>query len=158
PGISAACFTSASRGPMKLTAKTVSALRLPAPSVDKIYFDDAMPGFGFRLRRSGDTVLRSWIVQYRRAGGTRRVTLGNATVLGAEQARLAAKKILAAAALGQDPQADRHKDPHSLRSVISEYLQFKATDGRPKTLREITRYLTGDYFKPLQAMPIDSIS
>jgi integrase len=147
---------------MHLTARTIAPLRLSESVADKIYFDDALRGFGFRLRRSrsGDSVLRSWVVQYRRAGGTRRITLKG--VLSAEQARKEAAKILATVALGQDPQADRVerrlKDRHSLCGIVTDYLDLKAREIRPKSLREITRYLTGDYFKPLHGMPIDSVS
>ena len=105
---------------MNLTAKTVAALQsLPQGKRDVIYFDEQLSGFGFRLRASsaGGKVLRSWIAQYRRAGGTRRITLGPAGLLSAEQARLGAKKVLAAAALSTNPQGKRldrrDKDQHS---------------------------------------------
>jgi integrase len=147
---------------MNLTAKAVAALQLPAGSTDYIAWDDALPGFGYRLRRSGDKLLRRWIVQYRRAGGTRRIKLGDAGVLGAEQARAAAKKLLAAAALGHDPQAERvdrrSKDQLSLRGVVDEYLKAKQPDVRARTLFELTRYLTGSYFKPLHSLPIDTVT
>ncbi len=148
---------------MQLTAKAVAALQMSAGKTDVIYFDDALPGFGYRLRGgAGGKVLRSWVAQYRRAGGTRRITLGPAGVLSAEQARAAAKKVLAAAALGQDPQADRidrrDKDQHSFRAVVAEHLKAKQPDVRPRTLFELTRYLTGTYFKPLHALPVDTIT
>ena len=147
---------------MKLDAKSVAALKLDGKK-DAIFFDDAMPGFGYRLRLGGGgKVLRSWVVQYRRGGATRRILLGSAEVLGAEPARAAAKKLLAKVALGEDPQADkrarRDKDRLSLRSVIDEYLALKAREIRPKTLREVTRYLTGPAFKPLHGMPVDRVS
>jgi hypothetical protein len=145
---------------MKLDAKSVAALKLDSKT-DRIVFDDAMPGFGYRLRRAaGGKVLRSWVVQYRRAGGSRRMLLGSADVLGIEQARAAAKKALGAVALGQDPQGDkaqrRDKDKTSLKSVVDEYLAAKQV--RPKTLHEITRYLTGTYFKALHGMPVDQVT
>src|SRR4029453_19619908 len=86
-------FPHASRGtPMRLDAKTVTGLRLPDGKADVIHFDSALPGFGFRLRASGNEVRKSWVVQYRRAGGTRRMLLGSAEVLSAEPAGAAAKK------------------------------------------------------------------
>jgi hypothetical protein len=91
---------------MKLDAKTVARLALPPGKADVIVFDGAMPGLGYRMRRSGDEVRRSWVVQYKRAARTRRLLLGPAEVLSAEQARSAAKRALAAIALGEDPQAD----------------------------------------------------
>jgi hypothetical protein len=77
---------------MKLDAKTVAGLDLDDKR-DAIFFDEGMPGFGYRLRLgSGGKVMRSWIVQYRRAGATRRLLLGSAEVLGAEAARMAAHR------------------------------------------------------------------
>ena len=148
---------------MNLTAKSVAALKLDGKT-DVIFFDDTLPCFGYRLRLSHDRtkVLRSWVAQYKRAGATRRITLGSAEVLGAEAARAAAKKVLGRVALGGDPAADRRerrdKDRLSLRSVIDEYLALKSREVRPKTLREITRYLTGPAFKPLHGMPVDKVS
>jgi integrase len=148
---------------MKLTAKTVAALRLPPRKTDVIFFDGEMPGFGYRLRTSGDgKVRRSWVVQYRRAGATRRVLLGGGEVLSAEQARTAAKKTLAKVALGEDPQADktarRHKDGHTVRALVGEYLATKEGTIRPRTLRSLAAYLNGSYFKPLHGMPVDAVT
>jgi integrase len=148
---------------MKLTAANVAALALPDGKNDIIYFDETMAGFGYRLRRShdGSKMLRSWIVQYKRAGASRRVLLGSAEVLSAEAARTAAKKLLSRIVLGEDPAADRadrrEKDKLSLRSQVEQYLALKAREVRPKTLREITRYLTGPYLKPLHSVALDMI-
>ena len=148
---------------MNLTAKVVAALQLPAGKADVIYFDAALPGFGYRLRRGANgKVLRSFVVQYRRAGGTRRIMLGNAAVLSAAAAREQARKVLGRVANGEDPQADkidrRAKDQLTLRGVIDEHLGAKAKDVRPRTLVELTRYLTGTYFKPLHGMPVDAVT
>jgi integrase len=149
---------------MNLTAKAVAALVLPSDKNDDIHFDDQLAGFGYRLRRrtSDGPVRRTWVAQYRRAGATRRVKLGDAGALGAEQARAAAKKVLAAVALGQDPQADRvdrrEKDKLGFRSVVEQYLAVKQTAVRRHSLIETKRYLTGNYFKPLHSMAIDTIT
>jgi integrase len=147
---------------VKLDAKSVVGVQLEGKA-DRIVFDDAMPGFGYRLRRgTGGKVLRSWIVQYRRGGRSRRLLLGSADVLGIEQARAAAKKALGAVALGQDPQADkvarRDKDRTNLKSVVDEYLADKQSRARPQTMYEAKRYLTGVYLKPLHDMPIDQVT
>jgi integrase len=148
---------------MKLTAKSTAALALPVSKRDVIHFDDTMPGFGYRLRLgAGGKVLRSWVCQYRRAGSTRRVLLGSAEVLGAEQARTAAKKVLGAVAMGHDPQADRidrrGKDRLTLRALVNEYLAAKRPHLRARSFVEATRYLTSGYFKPLHGMPLDTIT
>ena len=83
-------------------------------------------------------------------------------MLSAEQARTAARKVLARVALGEDPQADkikrRDKDRLSLRSIIDEYLAAKESEVRPRTLSELRRYLTGAAFRPLHAMPVDAVT
>ena len=147
---------------MKLTAKTTASAKLPQGKADVIHFDDALPGFGFRIRSSGGQIRRSWVVQYRRAGATRRLLLGSAEVLNADRARAAAKEILAKVALGEDPQADkiarRDADEHTLRAVAADYLAARAKVVRPNTYRELERYLTGPHFKPLHSMAIDQIT
>jgi integrase len=153
---------------MKITAKTIAGFKLPDGKRDVIFFDDELPGFGLRLRAGGERLRRTWVAQYRAHGRTRRMKLGAFEKLTPEEARKAATKILAKVELGGDPQGEkderRQKDVHSLRAVIGEYLAAKesAPEGsrrmRPRTLHEVRRYLTGPYFKPLHAMPIDRIT
>src|SRR6516225_4124409 len=45
---------------MKLTQASVKGLSLPSGSRDKLFFDDELPGFGFRIRDGGK---RTWIAQ-----------------------------------------------------------------------------------------------
>jgi integrase len=147
---------------MRLDARSVAALNLDGKT-DAIFFDDDLPGFGFRLRLSaGGRIRKSWVAQYRRAGSSRRLLLGAGDVLTAEQARGMAKRALAKVALGEDPQADRldrrDKDRVSVRSMVDEYLADKEREVRPRTLRELKRYLLGGFFKPLHSMPVDTVT
>ena len=147
---------------MKITNATAAELALTDGKTDAIHFDDALPGFGLRLRKSGDKVLRSYVAQYKRAGASRRILLGSADVLSAGKAREAAKQVLAKVAQGHDPQAERverrQKDRLTLRSVVEQFLADKQEAVRPRTLGELTRYLTGPHFKPLHGMPVDIVS
>jgi integrase len=150
---------------MKLNAKTIAALTLDGKR-DAIFFDDTLKGFGYRLREGADgRVLKSWIVQYRRAGASRRMLLGDANVLNAEAARAKAKKALGDVWKDIDPQAAkverRVKDKVTMRTIIDQYIADKTRperpEWRPQTKRDNARYLTGDYFKPLHGLPIDKI-
>jgi integrase len=148
---------------MKLTAKAVAVLTMPAGKTDHIEWDNEVRGFGYRLRLgAGGRVLRSWVIQFKRAGQTRRMLLGSAAVLGAEAARLQARKLLGKVAVGEDPAGDRRdrrdKDRNTLRALVDEYLAAKRSQVRPRTYVEIERYLTGTYFRPLYAMPADTIT
>ena len=151
------------KGPsMKLTAKTVAGIRLPAGKTDHIEWDDNLPGFGLRLRGSGDRPRKTWVAQYRAQGRTRRMKIGAVEKLSPDEARKAARKILAKVEVGHDPQAEkavrRQQDGHTLAAVVADYLNAKLPVVRPNTYRELVRYLTGPHFKPLHAQPLDQIT
>jgi len=154
------CFPKPKDYAMKLTDRLVPALTLPYGKDDVIHWDGDLKRLGYRLRRSGGNVLRSWVVRYRVGARQRRMTLD--AVLSAEQARTAARKILARVELGEDPQGDkamqRVADKHTVRGLVEEYLADKRTELRPKTFRDTATYLTGAYFKPLHGMPIDKVT
>ena len=147
---------------MRLTSKTVAALDLTDGKDDAIYFDDELPGFGYRLRRSGGKVRRSWIAQYRHGGRTRRLLLGSAEVLTPERARAAAKTALAKVALGEDPQefkaSQRRQQGQTLRALVDDFLELKRTTVRKPTFVNLALYLRGPYFKPLHGMAVDAIT
>src|SRR6516164_3911684 len=144
---------------MKLDAKTVASLALPDGKPDVIFFDDELSGFGLRVRAGGH---RSWIAQYRARGRTRRQTIGSVEKLIPIEARKAARKILAKVELGEDPQGakqeQRRQAVHTLRSVAEAYLEARAPELRPSSLRVTRLYLTGRYFKPLHTTSITAIS
>lgn len=61
---------------MKLTAKSISTLKLPAGKTDHLEWDDEIPGLGLRLRAGGS---RNWVFQYALGDKQRRLSLGAAT-------------------------------------------------------------------------------
>jgi hypothetical protein len=89
---------------MKLTKANIERLVLPPGVKDRIVFDDALPGFGLRLRDGGK---RTWIVQYRVGTKQRRVTLGTIETLNSDEARKRAKGALSKVHLGHDPQLEK---------------------------------------------------
>jgi integrase len=149
---------------LRLDAKTIAALELPSGKAEEIYWDLDLEGFGFRLRQRHDHVPRgTWVAQYRAGGGrTRRVTLGPSAKLIATEARTAARRILAEATLGNDPQGakvvKRQQTARVFRSVAETYLDTKASEWRPSSQRINRLYLLGPYFKALHALGIGDIS
>jgi integrase len=149
---------------MQMDAKAIARLELPAGKTDVIYFDRDLAGFGLRLRASSDgQVRRSWIAQYRSKGRTRRIRIGSAQTLTPEEARKAARKVLAKVELGEDPAADRDagrlKATRSLRSVIEKYLEDVKPRLRPNSFRSIQLYLKGSaYFGPLHSTTITEVA
>ena len=140
---------------MKLTAKSVAALKLPHGKRDAIEFDDAIPGFGLRLREGGS---RTWVFQYKFGARHRRMVLGRATAIPADKARQIASELHARVRLGGDPANDKAAAVAALvfGEVAKRYLEAKTGELRPRSLAEVTRYLE-DAARPLHGQPVTSI-
>lgn len=82
----------------KLTKRTIDGLT-PGDK-DQIIFDEGLKGFGVRLAPTGR---KTYLVQYRAGGRTRRVKLGLVGALTPDEARKLAKNALGAVARGQNP-------------------------------------------------------
>jgi integrase len=158
------CFPLAGGIAVKLNARTVARLKLPEGKTEHIFFDGDLKKFGVRLRLSEIGHLsRTHVVQYRTKGRQRRITIGNCEELTPEQARAAAKAILAKVALGEDPQGEKQAQrlgaALTLRSVVLDYLAAKQSTLRPASYRMAKLYLlTGSYFRALHSYGINSIT
>lgn len=141
---------------MRLTETAVAALKLGPDQGDIIVFDDAIPGLGIRLRKSG---LKTWLFQYKLSGRTRRVTLGPTSAIKAGKARDIAADMYSRVRLGGDPASDRQQQvQRSLNTFHWLATQFLASHkGRPKTLTEVNRHLL-QYCAPLHSTPMDAIT
>jgi integrase len=109
----------------RITKRTVEALR--PDGRDYVRWDQELTGFGVRVRPSGS---KSFVAVYRTGGRNsplRRVTIGAVGKIDVEEAREAARKILAGAELGQDHAADRAKARAEL--TISELCDLYLADG-----------------------------
>ncbi|HEY9214645.1 MAG TPA: tyrosine-type recombinase/integrase [Ancylobacter sp.] len=119
----------------KLTKRVVDASR--AGNKDYIIWDDELPGFGLRIFTSGK---RSYLIQYRAAGRTRRYTIGLHGIWTPETARQEAKAQLGRIARGDNPSEERLLDHKAI--TIKQLCALYLTDlkaglilgkgGRPK--------------------------
>ena len=142
---------------MKLTKQSVAELVLPQGNMDVIFFDDALPGFGVRLRAGGRAV---WIVQYRTIRGQRRETLGDVRKLDLDVARAAAKKIFARVLLGADPQGEKaeakQRERLTLGPLIVRFLEIKKSQLRPASHASEAHHLSVDW-APLHRLPVHAV-
>jgi integrase len=129
---------------MKFTSKSVAALQLPPGKADLVVFDDALAGFGLRLRAGGS---RSWIFQYAVKNRQRRMVVGKATALPLGKAREIAAQIHAKVKLGGDPAGERKENQarsgETVEACVKLYLTWRRTEGklRASSYGEIERHL-----------------
>jgi hypothetical protein len=90
---------------VKITKRIVEAAEVREK--DYLIWDDELPGFGLRVFSSGK---RSYVIQYRTRGRSRRYTIGLHGTWVPETARLEAKAQLGQVARGDDPAEARHLD------------------------------------------------
>jgi integrase len=142
---------------MKLTAQSADELKIEAGKTDVIVFDDAVPGFGLRIR---DTGSRSWVYQYKVAGKTRRLVIGQASAIKFGRAKEIASEYHAKVRLGRDPASERwmqiQRISHTLGALVARYLDQRRSELRPGSYREIARHLKV-HAAPLHRLPADAV-
>ncbi|MGD0563495.1 MAG: tyrosine-type recombinase/integrase [Roseiarcus sp.] len=144
---------------MKLDQASVARLVLPPGRSELRIFDEDLPGFGVRLRAGGK---RTWIVQYRNAGGkTQTATLGSTAVVTAARARQAAKQNLADITLGGDPQAKkaelRARAAETLEAVATRFLSHQQERLKARSYEQVETHLT-KHWAPLNGLSIHEIT
>jgi integrase len=153
---------------LRLTEKVVSTLGLDPGQDDRIFFDDQITGFGFRVRRvkkwngasSNKPPSRSWLFQYRIAGKTRRLVIGQAPAVKAGRAREIAAELHAKVKLGHDPATEKRlrieRAAHTFGALVDKYLAAQRGEMRPRSYHQIARHLER-HAAQLHALPADAI-
>lgn len=93
----------------KLTKRSVDAAKVH--DKDYIIWDEELPSFGLRVFASGR---RSYVIQYRARGRSRRFTIGKHGIWTAETARREAKVLLGKIARGGNPAEQRLLDREAM--------------------------------------------
>jgi integrase len=133
----------------RVSKRVVDSLR-PTDSEYTVW-DDALTGFGVRVRPSG---AKSYVVVYRAGAGrkapVRKVTLGSAGKLTPDNARILAQKTMGDVAHGKDPARDRAdaREGLTVKELVAKFL----TDHVAKKLQPRTaaryRYLLEEWVVP----------
>ena len=125
---------------MKITAESVSeAMKSALPNRQKFYWDDDLVGFGFYRLPSG---VGTWIAEFRpvAGGAKRRLKLGRVGTLKANEAREAARKTIANAALGKDLAQARTDERASgtVKQLVEDYISGKEMKESTRDFYKIT--------------------
>ena len=128
-------------GGRALTKRVVDAARYSGTGRSQcILWDGELRGFGLRVQPTGR---KSWIVFYRTAGGTKRLTsLGHYPDLTPDLARRAALRALADVSGGADPATDRQhaREAASFATLAKDFLE-RHSKIHKKSSRDDERYL-----------------
>ena len=144
----------------KLTKRVVDAIG--HENRVTIVYDTDLKGFGVRLAPTGHL---SWFVEYRpgaggRNTGKRRMVVGSRE-LTPEQARTAAKQILASVSLGRDPAADRRRkrEMSTFREFANRFLVDEvAIKLKPRTVENYRIYLNKHAIPAIGSIPLDALT
>jgi len=107
----------------KLTKRLLDSLRVD--DKDLVFWDTELPGFGVRVLVSG---VKSFVVQYRAEGRSRRLTIGRYGRLTLEQARKMARMKLGEVDQGQDPAEEKKRGRQAItvKELAKRYLDEHA--------------------------------
>jgi integrase len=143
---------------VRLDRRFVATVVPPVDRPEATHWDDASPGLGLRVLRTG---AKSWIVRYRVGRRQRFTTIGRAADLGIEKAREIAATFRAKAKLGQDPGAEvealRDAAGDTLDRLIDGYLaRHVVKRQKPRTQAETRRHLL-THWRPLHKASVPTI-
>ena len=140
---------------LKLTGHVARRASLPLG----ITWDNELPGFGLRKRKSGHL---SWIVKYRPRGVQRMVTLGRAGVaagaLGAPAARAAARRLLIRATLADLPSAPEQKKVPLFVDFAEEFWTDYSPHWKPSTRTSSRSRIDQLLIPHFGELPVDMIA
>lgn len=124
----------------KLTKRFIGSV--PTPDKDTIHWDDDVPGFGLRIRKSGT---KTYVIQYRNSDGkSRRLTIGKVGRITPRKARTEARRRLTQVDLGGDPVEDRrrHRAAPTLKEFAKRYMQeHSRAKKKPSSIKTDERLL-----------------
>lgn len=142
---------------MKFTKTSIDAIRLPAGKSEHFLWDDTMPGFGIRVRASGQ---KYYVAQYRVGKRSGRTTLGNASKVTLADAKSHAKKVFDQVAAKINPSTQRIKAAAKASQTFDRYIDLFLAAFKNEWA---TKYYSDNqralkvHFKRLHGLPLDDI-
>ncbi|MBF0169457.1 MAG: integrase arm-type DNA-binding domain-containing protein [Alphaproteobacteria bacterium] len=121
----------------RLTKRLIDAAK--PEGADYFIWDEEIPGFGLRVFATGK---KSYLVQYRKDGRTRRVSFGRHGTMTPEEARKKAREILVAVGEGQNPAEEIRQNRYAptMEGLCDRFIDEHARNRcKPDTLEEYLR-------------------
>jgi integrase len=126
---------------IRITKATIGKLACPPGQKEAFYWDGEISGLGLRVYPSGR---KSWVLQYRDAGGrTRRHPIGQASAIDPAAARKLAGDLLTRVAGGANPSVERRqaRKAATVGDIFEAYLTHAEKEQRPSSFDQTRRNL-----------------
>ena len=124
---------------------------------DRVHFDSELPGYGLRVRGSG---VHSFMVQYARAGVSRRIVIGKLGSVDPGKAYAGARGLMAQVRLGRDPATEREharaRELETFGALMPRFLERQKAKQKPRSFEETERHLT-KHCKSFHRRPVASL-
>ncbi|OBZ96485.1 hypothetical protein ADU59_07700 [Pararhizobium polonicum] len=119
------------------------------PNKTKFYFDEDLTGFGLYRTTTGTG---TWFAEFRpvAGGAKKRMKLGRVGILKANEAREAARKVIAHAGLGKDLAKDRSDERASVtvKALVSNYVEGFVAANKKASSAEFYRTMLRKHIEP----------
>lgn len=141
---------------INLTPQFVKKAAAAEGAARTIYWDTGLEGFGLMVTATGH---KSWVVQYRAKGASRRYTIPGKLTLA--KARKKARAVQGAVAEGRDPVTEERRkkaEPaNTLKAIAEEYLRREEKKGELRSLGERRRIFERYLYPKLGSRQIGDI-
>jgi integrase len=129
----------------KITQRTVDGLK--KREADYFLWDDELAGFGVRVMRSGH---KSYVVQYRAGGRTRRNAFSRVGTMTPDEARKHARELLVSVDKGNDPVAEivANRRTPNVTALCDRYLDEHVDQRCKPTTQGDYRHAVEAFIKP----------
>lgn len=131
---------------MKLTKNMIASL--PASEKDTIHWDDAVKGFGVRVKPSG---AKTYVFQYRnRFGRSKRTSIGQAGQVTLDEARREASRLKSSVVFGSDPAQEKldARSGDTLRDLSDRYMKDHCEGRCKQSTLDAHRWLLDKFILP----------
>ena len=131
----------------RISKRSVEALVCAVGKDREFLWDDSLAGFGVTAFPSGK---KTYVVQYRNGGCSRRTTIGNHGRLTPNEARSEAKKLLGSVEKGEDPVAAKkaRRAVRTFKEIADEFLASHVKEKRKARTHESYEILLRRHINP----------
>jgi|CXWL01.1.fsa_nt_gi integrase len=148
---------------IKITKRFVDNVELPKNKKDHVFWDTELKGFGLRVRSSGSTLQKTYIIKYRdkNTGRQHKPIVGTYPPMPPEKARSEAMQQLASVQTGSNPAIEKKYNRNSItmKELADRFLrEHVAVNNKPSTQQSYKSRIERVIIPQLGNLPVKAVS